>query len=52
MAFLREMGLSVAVHNAVDETGEIVSLRRLHLPDTLLDPIKASLRLWVLSLPR
>ncbi len=51
MAFLREMGLSAAVHNPGDGTGEIVSLRRLHLPATLLDPIKASLRLWVLSLP-
>ena len=51
MAFLREMGLSAAVHNPVDQTGEIVSLRRLHLPASLLDPIKASLRLWVLSLP-
>ena len=50
MAFLREMGLSAAVHNPLDETGEIVSLRRLHLPP-VLDPIKASLRLWVLSLP-
>jgi O-methyltransferase involved in polyketide biosynthesis len=50
MAFLREMGLSAVVHKPVDETGEIVSLRRLHLPTTLLDPIKASLRLWVLSL--
>jgi O-methyltransferase involved in polyketide biosynthesis len=51
MAFLREMGLSAAVHNPLDDTGEIVSLRRLHLPAALLDPIKASLRLWVLSLP-
>ncbi len=51
MAFLREMGLSAAVHNPVHETGEIVSLRRLHLPATLLDPIKPSLRLWLLSLP-
>jgi O-methyltransferase involved in polyketide biosynthesis len=50
-AFLNEMGLTATVHNAVDETGEIVSLRRLHLPAALLDPIKASLRLWVLSLP-
>ena len=51
MAFLREMGLSAAFHKAVDETGEIVSLHRLHLSAALLDPIKASLRLWVLSLP-
>ncbi len=51
MAFLREMGLSAAVQNPLDESGEIVSLRRLHLPAGLLDPIKASLRLWVLSLP-
>jgi hypothetical protein len=50
-AFLNEMGLSAAIHNPLDETGEIVSLRNLHLPDGLLDPIKASLRLWVLSLP-
>lgn len=50
MAFLREMGLSAALHNSLDETGEIVSLRRQHLPP-VLDPIKASLRLWVLSLP-
>jgi O-methyltransferase involved in polyketide biosynthesis len=50
-AFLNEMGLSAAVHNPLDEIGEIVSLRRLHLPAALLDPIKASLRLWVLSLP-
>jgi O-methyltransferase involved in polyketide biosynthesis len=52
MAFLREMGLSAVVHNPVDETGEIVSLRRLHLPAAQLDSIKASLRLWVLSLPK
>ena len=51
MDFLREMGLNAAVHNSLDEIGEIVSLRRLHLPASLLDPIKASLRLWVLSLP-
>ena len=51
MAFLREMGLSAVVHNPVDEIGEIVSLRRLDLPAALLDPIKASLRLWRLSLP-
>ena len=51
MAFLGEMGLSATVHNPMEETGEIVSLRRLHLPAALLDPIKASLRLWVLSLP-
>ena len=51
MAFLREMGLSAAVHNPLDEFGEIVSLRRLHLPAAQLDPIKASLRLWVISLP-
>ncbi len=51
MAFLREMGLSAAVHNPLDEIGEIVSLRRLHLPPDLLDPIKPSLRLWVLTLP-
>jgi O-methyltransferase involved in polyketide biosynthesis len=50
-AFLNEMGLSAAVRNPLDEIGEIVSLRRLHLPAALLDPIKASLRLWVLSLP-
>ena len=50
MAFLREMGLSAAVHNPMDETGEIVSLRRLHLPAALLDPINASLRLWELRL--
>jgi len=50
-AFLNGMGLSAAVHNPLDEIGEIVSLRRLHLPAVQLDPIKASLRLWVLSLP-
>jgi O-methyltransferase involved in polyketide biosynthesis len=50
IAFLREMGLSAAVHNAAEEIGEIISVRSLHLPATLLDPIKASLRLWVLSL--
>lgn len=50
MAFLRAMGLSAAVHNPLDESGEIVSLRRLHLPADVLDPIKASLRLWVISL--
>ncbi len=49
-AFLHEMGLSAAVHNAVDEAGEIVSMRRLQLPAGLLEPIKASLRLWVLRL--
>jgi O-methyltransferase involved in polyketide biosynthesis len=49
-AFLNEMGLSAVVQNAVNETGEIVSLRRLQLPAGLLDPIKTSLRLWVLSL--
>ncbi len=49
-AFLGEMGLNAEVHNAVAEAGEIVSIRRLHLPSTLLDPLKASLRLWVLSL--
>ncbi len=47
--FLREMGLSAAIYNAVDEAGEIVSLGRLHLPAALLDPIKVSLRLWVLT---
>ena len=51
MAFMHEMGLSAAVHNSLVETGEIVSLRRLHLSASLLDPIKTSLRLWVLSLP-
>ncbi len=51
MAFLSEMGLSATVHNAVDEAGEIVSLRTLHLPAALLDPLKSSLRLWVLTLP-
>ena len=51
MAFLREMGLSAALYHPLEETGEIVSLRKLHLPAALLDPIKASLRLWVLSLP-
>ncbi len=51
MAFLSEMGLEAAVHNPLDESGEIVSLGRLHLPAALLDPLKASLRLWVLSLP-
>ncbi len=45
------MGLSAAVHPPLDERGEIVSLRRLHPPVGLLDPLKASLRLWVLSLP-
>jgi len=50
MAFLREMGLSAAVHNPMDKIGEIVSLRRLHLMAAQLDRIKASLRLWVLSL--
>ncbi len=50
-AFLSEMGLSATVHNPVDEIGEIVSLRTLHLPAELLEPIKTSLRLWVLSLP-
>jgi O-methyltransferase involved in polyketide biosynthesis len=50
-AFLNEMGLSAEIHNPLDEIGEIVSLRRLHLPAGLLNPIKASLRLWVLSLP-
>jgi len=50
-AFLREMGLSAAIHNPVDEISEIISLRRLHLPASLHDSIKASLRLWVLSLP-
>ncbi len=49
MAFLREMGLSAKVHHPLDEIGEIVSLQRLQLPDTLLDPIKASLRLWVIG---
>ncbi len=42
--------LHSTVHHPVGETGEIVSLRRLNLPAALLDPIKASLRLWVLSL--
>jgi O-methyltransferase involved in polyketide biosynthesis len=51
-AFLSEMGLRAALHNPLDEIGEIVSLRTLHLPATLLDPIKASLRLWVLSLAK
>jgi len=51
-AFLSEMGLRATVHNPLDEIGEIVSLRTLHLPATLLDPIKASLRLWVLSLAK
>ncbi len=51
MAFLQEMGLSAAVHDPVDEIGQIVSLQRLHLPVGLLDPIKTSLRVWVLSLP-
>ncbi len=51
MTFLSEMGLSAMVHNAVDEAGEIVSLRTLHLPAALLDPLKSSLRLWVLTLP-
>jgi O-methyltransferase involved in polyketide biosynthesis len=50
-AFLREMGLSAAIHNPVDEISEIISLRRLHLSASLHDSIKASLRLWVLSLP-
>jgi O-methyltransferase involved in polyketide biosynthesis len=50
MAFLHEMGLSAALHTPLDEIGEIVSLRRLHLPP-MPDPVKASLRLWVLSLP-
>ncbi len=49
-AFMNEMGLSAALNNPVDEIGEIVSLRTLHLPAGLLDPIKASLRLWVLNL--
>ncbi len=48
-AFLHEMGLSASVHHPVDEIGEIVSLRRLQLPPTLLDPIKGSLRLWVVG---
>ncbi len=50
-AFLNELGLSAAAFNLVDEIGEIVSLRRLHLPAGLLDPIKGSLRLWVVRLP-
>ncbi len=50
-AFLNEMGLRAEVHHPVDEIGEIHSLRTLHLPLRLLDPIKASLRLWMLSLP-
>ena len=49
-AFLDEMGLAAEMHHPVDEIGEIVSLRELHLPAALLDPIKASLRLWVLRL--
>jgi O-methyltransferase involved in polyketide biosynthesis len=49
LAFLRKMGLKAAVHNPLDEIGEIVSLHRLHLSSSVLDPVKASLRLWVLS---
>ncbi len=56
-AFLKDMGLAAAVHHPVEEIAdrsgpwEIVSLRRLRLPAALLDPLKASLRLWVLSIP-
>ncbi|MGD0876741.1 MAG: class I SAM-dependent methyltransferase [Anaerolineales bacterium] len=49
LAFLRKMGLKAAVHNPLDEIGEIVSLHRLHLSSSVLDPVKASLRMWVLS---
>jgi O-methyltransferase involved in polyketide biosynthesis len=51
MAFLDGMRLSAEIRNPLDEIGEIVSIRRLHLPEGLLDPLRASLRLWVLKVP-
>ncbi len=47
ITYLNDMGLSAEIYKPLDEIGEIVSLRRLRLPATLLDPIRASLRLWV-----
>ncbi len=49
-AFFDKLGFKAVVSNPLDDVPEPVSIRVLGLPASLLDSLRSSLRLWVLTL--
>lgn len=48
-AFLGETGFKAVATSALEDVPEPVSMRVLGLPPTLLEPLRTSLRMWVLA---